>query len=116
MEDKPVRFRIEADGNVCRNARLEIVLRLEVAFVEEIVHREICVNPMAQALVDAEVNHVQAGRPNRRVFAVQAIVADVAIFERAVEAAKVRERNSGVADSVRRAVRIDSGRRASTLR
>ncbi len=48
---------VDAFGGVVAGAqaRLEIVLRLEVAFVEEIVYREIEINPAAKTFGDAEI-------------------------------------------------------------
>src|SRR4051812_16350895 len=68
-------------GCVWRHARLEIVLRLVVLLVGQIVDGEVEIDIVANLLRDTQVYHVESCGSNRSIRRVKAIVADMAVAE-----------------------------------
>jgi hypothetical protein len=61
------------------DARLKIVLRLKIAFVSQVVYREVEIDPTPNPFGHAHIQNVEARSAHAGVFAVQAIAVDVTV-------------------------------------
>lgn len=64
------------------DARLKKILRLKIAFVGQVVYREIEIDPTSNPFGHAQIENVEARSAHAKVFAVQTIAVDVAISQR----------------------------------
>src|SRR5262249_17796839 len=95
-------------------ARFKIVLSLEIAFVSQVVYREVEINPASNPFGHAQIEHVETRCAHTRVFAIKAIAIDVAVSQRPAPTLPAGERQRGVGCQMRRAVDVNP-RRGSAI-
>ena len=91
-----------------RDARFEVVLRLVVIAVGQVIEAEIQLDAAAELPGEAEIEDGVAGGDDRGIVAIEPVVIDGAHAERAAPAVPAGQRQGGVGDEVRRAIHIDA--------
>src|SRR5215831_11916568 len=100
-------------GCIRSDPRFEVVLCFVIEVVGQVVDIEVQIQPRADRLGHSQIQDIQTRRAYRRILCVEAIVSNVPVTQRTIEASPARQYQTAVRNGVRCAVYIDSKQSAS---